>query len=156
MELDAAFHALGYSSAPRKATQELRALFRGQWANGLLPHIVFDPRHSADYMPGPRYWQTWQTTSDAPKTPETRGIVQPPVHATAALMLRDAGQGAGFVLGELLPKLVRWHDYLDASRDPDGDGLVYIRHPWESGMDNSPAWDGVFAAWELHPGDVPP
>ena len=25
--------------------------------------------------------------------------------------------------------------------DPEKTGLVYIRHPWESGLDNSPNWD---------------
>ena len=27
------------------------------------------------------------------------------------------------------------------ARDPEGRGVVAILHPWESGMDNSPAWD---------------
>lgn len=27
------------------------------------------------------------------------------------------------------------------ARDPEGKGVVAILHPWESGMDNSPAWD---------------
>jgi hypothetical protein len=27
------------------------------------------------------------------------------------------------------------------ARDPEKKGVVAILHPWESGMDNSPAWD---------------
>ena len=26
-------------------------------------------------------------------------------------------------------------------RDINNEGLIFIRHPWESGMDNSPIWD---------------
>lgn len=39
-----------------RAQQKLRFLFRGQWANGMVPHIVFseDPR---DYFLGPDFWQ---------------------------------------------------------------------------------------------------
>lgn len=67
------------------------------------------------------------------------GIVQPPVHATAAwLTLQRATDKAAALawLRQLYPKLVAWMDFLYRERDADGDGLVYIRHPWESGMDN--------------------
>ena len=33
---------------------------------------------------------------------------------------------------------------------------MYIRHPWESGMDNSPAWDGPLERIHLTAGMVPP
>ena len=36
---------------------------------------------------------------------------------------------------------MKWHEYLYNERDPFNEGLIYIRHPWESGMDNSPIWD---------------
>ena len=44
-------------------------------------------------------------------------------------------------LRELMPRLVAWHDYLYRERTHDGEGLVEIWHPWESGADNSPLWD---------------
>ncbi|MDQ1432665.1 MAG: hypothetical protein QOF40_3267, partial [Actinomycetota bacterium] len=39
---DSCFTAIGIAryDAPR-AAGELRALFRGQWANGMLPHMIF-------------------------------------------------------------------------------------------------------------------
>jgi hypothetical protein len=45
-------------------------------------------------------------------------------------------------LKRIYPMLLRLHEYLYRERDPDEEGLVYIRHPWESGIDNSPTWDG--------------
>ena len=44
-------------------------------------------------------------------------------------------------LERLYPRLVAWHDWLLTARDLRGRGLVSVVHPWESGMDNSPAWD---------------
>lgn len=139
---DAACIAMGYASwnQPR-AEQELRSLFSGQWRNGLLPHIVFTD--GARYFPGPDFWET-DRSPDAPERPRTSGIVQPPIHASAAwqVYLRgtDRRRAAEF-LEELFPSLRAWHEYLYRERCRNGDGLVEIWHPWESGMDNSPLWD---------------
>jgi hypothetical protein len=53
------------------------------------------------------------------------------------------------------PKLKAWHEYLHRERDPEGEGLVYIRHPWESGMDNSPMWDQIMERLQLRPDQIP-
>jgi hypothetical protein len=66
------------------------------------------------------------------------------VHARAVLAVHEAEPDQEF-LAALYPKLVAWHDYLRTRRDAGGRGLVAIVHPWESGMDNSPAWDGPLA-----------
>lgn len=120
---------------------ELRSLFDGQWRDGLLPHIVFTD--GARYFPGPEFWQT-ERSPDAPGQPRTSGIVQPPIHASAALQVyrlgSDRERGAAF-LEEVLPKLAAWHGYLYRERARTDGGLVEIWHPWESGMDNSPLWD---------------
>jgi glycogen debranching enzyme len=143
---DSACIAVGYSHvAQERAQQELRSLFAGQWRNGLLPHIVFV--EGAHYFPGPEFWQT-ERSADAPSRPRTSGIVQPPVHATAALIVhrhaRDRESATAF-LRELYPKLAAWHEYLYRERDRDGIGLAETWHPWESGMDNSPLWDDALA-----------
>jgi glycogen debranching enzyme len=139
---DAACIAIGYASwNQERAETELRSLFAGQWRDGLLPHIVFTD--GARYFPGPEFWQT-ERSPDAPEQPRTSGIVQPPIHASAALQVyrlsSDRGRGAVF-LEELLPKLAAWHEYLYRERARTDGGLVEIWHPWESGMDNSPLWD---------------
>lgn len=152
---DSAFVAIGNAplNAPR-ARIELRSLFAGEWRNGLLPHIVFAPgMPDSAYFPGAGRWDTARSP-DAPRQPRTSGIVQPPVHATAVWQVHDAAPDPGF-LREMLEPLVAWHDYLHRARDLRGDGLVAIHHPWESGMDNSPAWDAALAAISIPPGAVP-
>jgi hypothetical protein len=143
---DSACIAIGYARRNQaRAQAELRSLFAGQWADGLLPHIRF--ADNARYFPGPEFWQTHRSPS-APQHPQTSGIVQPPVHATAVWHVyrraRDGDQAKAF-LRERMPGLVRWHEYLYRERTRGDDGLVEIWHPWESGMDNSPLWDEALA-----------
>jgi glycogen debranching enzyme len=139
---DAACIAIGYASwNQERAETELRSLFSGQWRDGLLPHIVFTD--GARYFPGPEFWQT-ERSPDAPHQPRTSGIVQPPIHASAALQvyrLASDRERAAVFLEEVLPKLAAWHGYLYRERARTEGGLVEIWHPWESGMDNSPLWD---------------
>jgi glycogen debranching enzyme len=152
---DSAFTAIGWSHVQwERAATELRTLFAAQWPNGMLPHIVFHDG-AADYFPGPEVWDT----PHAFGRPRTSGIVQPPVHATAARMVADrapTAQAARAFLAELFEPLGAWHDYLYRERDLDGEGLVAMRHPWESGQDDSPAWDGALAAIPLDPSGVSP
>ncbi|MDG4801291.1 hypothetical protein [Micromonospora sp. WMMD980] len=49
-------------------------------------------------------------------------------------------------LRRLYPRLVAQQRYLTGRRDIGGGGLAAIVHPWESGLDNSPAWDTPLAA----------
>jgi hypothetical protein len=154
---DSAFIAIGYSHYDQeRATTELRHLFEAQWKNGLLPQIVFNP-HFGRYFPGIDFWHAFESPN-APTQVRTSGIVQPPVHATAALRVYERAQddsGARAFLEYAFPKLVAWHEYLYRERDPEGEGLVYIRHPWESGMDNSPMWDSIMERLQLRPTQVP-
>jgi hypothetical protein len=141
---DSAFIACGLSHcAQRRAQSELHSLFGGQWADGRVPHIVFQPGVPQDaYFPGPDVWCARRAGSGTPV--ETSGIVQPPVHAVAVLsVLRNARdpEAARAFARRMYPRLVAQDDYLRASRVVDGLGLAAIVHPWESGMDNSPAWD---------------
>ena len=88
----------------------------------------------------------------------TSGVVQPPLHASAALCVyrRASNAEGGLVfLEEMYPRLVAWHEYLYRERDPEGEGLAYIRHPWESGMDNSPMWDAILQRMQLRPDQIP-
>jgi hypothetical protein len=155
---DSAFIAIGNAErASDRARAELDALFDAQWANGLVPHIVFRP-DTAAYFPGPETWRT-DVSPHAPRERRTSGIVQPPVHATAAWRVHELApdrEASREWLARLFPRLAAWHGYLYRDRDPEEDGLVAIRHPWESGMDDSPAWDAPLAAIELEPGAVPP
>ena len=153
---DAACIAMGYASwNQERAETELRSLFSGQWRNGLLPHIVFTD--GARYFPGPEFWQT-ERSPDAPESPKTSGIVQPPIHATSALQvyrLATDRKRASLFLEEFLPKLAAWHAYLYRERARRDGGLVEIWHPWESGMDNSPLWDAALERISFDAGMLP-
>ncbi len=154
---DAAFIALAYAHyAPERARQELLSLFRGQWANGMLPHVVYH-EPSESYFPNAAFWQT-ECCPYAPQNPPTTGLIQPPFHATAArhvyLCGPDPQESLAF-LEKIYPKLRAWHEYLYRERDPGGEGLIYIRHPWESGQDNSPIWDRVLARIRPTPDQIP-
>jgi hypothetical protein len=110
-----------------------------------------------NYFPGPNFWHA-KESPDAPEHYETSGVVQPPVHATAALNIYlHAGDEtkARTFLEYAFSKLSAWHDYLYRERDPEGEGLVYIRHPWESGMDNSPVWDHIMQRLHLGSDQIP-
>jgi hypothetical protein len=142
---DAAFIAIGRSWLDQaRAEQELASLLAGQWANGMVPHIVFEPTVAGDaYFPGPDFWDAGRATG-RPDGPRTSGITQPPLHARAALEVYqhapDRAAARAF-LERLYPKLAAQHDYLARHRDLTGHGLAAIVHPWESGTDNSPLWD---------------
>jgi len=153
---DSAFIAMGYVHVDlSRAEQELRTLFEGQWTNGMLPHMIFDP-HATNYQDRLEFWETWRS-SLAPRHRQTSGIVQPPVHATAILHIYHHAQDrarARVFLAEMFPHLKAWHAYLYRERDPQGEGLVYIQHPWES-LDNSPVWDPILQRIHLRPDEVP-
>lgn len=149
---DSGFIALGLAwSHPPRALEEVRSMFRGQWSNGLLPHINFH-KPNPDYFPGPDVWQTAAVPA-APRDLATSGITQPPVFAFVLerLLTTPAAQLPGWpeFLAELYPKILAFHRYLYTRRDPHGEGLVYIQHNWESGTDNSPAWDAVLDAIDV-------
>lgn len=140
---DSGFIALGYSRyRPERAVTELQTLFEAQWSNGMLPHIVFSNRATPDhYFPGASFWRT-ELTPHAPRAVSTSGITQPPVHGFVLLRLLERGLDREFVKS-LCQKILALHRYLYQERDPQRTGLVYIRHPWESGTANAPTWRRV-------------
>ncbi|MFI2757723.1 MGH1-like glycoside hydrolase domain-containing protein [Streptomyces echinatus] len=149
---DSAFIAIGLRHvSPLRAQTELETLFTAQWADGRVPHIVFNPSVPLDaYFPSPDFWRssTAGRTAGAPRTVQTSGIVQPPVHALAAWLVHRAdpalSRSRGF-LARMYPRLAAWHRYLLHRRDLGGAGLAGVVHPWEQGMDNSPCWDAPLA-----------
>ena len=139
---------------PDRALRELETLFAAQWRDGRVPHIVYDPSAPPDaYFPGPDRWACAAITDVACATPATSGLVQPPVHAIGLWRIwqRVAQNGQAPDAPErsrieaLYRRMLDWHRYLAAHRDPDGSGLLTIYHPWESGTDNSPRWDPPLA-----------
>jgi glycogen debranching enzyme len=138
---DSALIALGLAHVdPARGRTEVRSLLRGQWDDGMVPHIVFH-EPDAGYSPGPELWDS-AACAGAPSVP-TSGITQPPVLATAVRALHEADPDRGF-LEEVVPALESWHRWLHSERVLDGSALVAILHPWES-ADNSPRFDAALA-----------
>lgn len=149
---DSAFIAIGLRHiSPLRAQTELETLLAAQWDDGRVPHIVFNPSVPLDaYFPSPDFWRssTAGRAAGAPRTVQTSGIVQPPVHALAAWLVHRADPGLSRARGfltRMYPRLAAWHRYLLHRRDLGGAGLASVVHPWEQGMDNSPCWDAPLA-----------
>jgi hypothetical protein len=143
---DSGFIAMGLRHlSPRRAGQELDSLLAGQWADGRIPQIIFDPHRDQEYSPGAAFWRS-ELLEASPDDVLTAGLVQPPNHAWAVWKIHvadpDESRRRRF-LERAYPRLVAWHEYLLTRRDRGGNGLSCIVHPWESGTDNSPLWDGV-------------
>ncbi len=149
---DSGFIAIGYSHYNQKrAEMELLSLFNAQWPNGMLPQIVFNPESLGNYFPEPDFWQ-------APEGRLTSGITMPPLHAIACLHILENAQDqkeASSFLRKVFPHLLGSHRYFYEYRDPNNEGLVYIRHPWESGIDNSPNWDAPLKAIKIDKSKLP-
>jgi len=138
---DSAFVAMGWQTFDEPAAwREVKSLLKGQWDDGMVPHIVFHAP-SDQYFPGPDVWGTRHV-------PPTSGITQPPVLASAVARLVATARDKGLAEAKaaaIYPHLLANHRWWSRARDPHQTGLVAVLHPWETGMDNSPAWDTAFA-----------
>lgn len=140
---DSCFHTIGLSYFNiNRGISEMKNLFKSQWKNGMIPHIVFD-NNSNSYFPSSDFYEI-DRSDNSPIGIDTSGITQPPVHAIACYYLyqnnADKNNGKKF-LRDIYKNLINFHRYLAYNRDPENSGLITIFHPWESGTDNSPIWD---------------
>ncbi len=136
---DSVFAALGFAEHDMdRAWSEIETLFRGQWPNGMVPHILF---HQVDpgYFPGP---DVWGGVGPIPSS----GISQPPIAGTFVRWLLDRNPGAQPRARALFKPLMDWHRWFMTWRNEGG--AIVVTHPWETGRDNCPDWDGPFAAIE--------
>ena len=140
---DSAFVAIGLAGVdPDAAKAEIETLLSAQWDNGMLPQIVFWA-DAEGYFPGPDEWDAG--TDDV----ATSGISQPPVVVPAARRVYEATGDEAF-RDRVLPTLAAHHAWWRRERSTDG--VVSTRHPWETGMDDSPAWRPVLERFD--PGTV--
>ena len=138
---DSGFVAMGWATFDEaRGFREIERLLEGQWEDGLVPQIVFHAP-SDDYFPGPAVW-------GIRRTPPTSGITQPPILVTAVRRMWDRARDRAAAEAQVAaqyPRLLASHRWWQRARDPAGTGLVTTLHPWETGMDNSPAWDTALA-----------
>lgn len=137
---DSCFIAIGQRHYDvERAKQEILGLFRGQWTNGMVPHIIVAPGQKEYHHMG--IWRSW-VSPFAPEEVSTSGITQPPMLAEAVVRI-----GEKMSLPErrswyrqVWPELLHYHQWLYTDRDPHNEGLVLQIHPWETGLDTTPPW----------------
>jgi putative isomerase len=122
---DSAMHALAYRHVdPELARNQIRAMIDCQLPDGMLPDAVYD--------------EGVITEIDHPIYAE---VTKPPILAWAALKLHETDPDLDF-LQEIYVPLVRWNAWWFSMNDDDVDGLAQYNHPYSSGLDDSPLWDG--------------
>lgn len=137
---DSCFIAIGLRhSNPERAAKEIANLVHGQWANGMIPHMIFNKDRK--YRLERESWRSWLSPF-APDKLSTSGITQPPMLADAVVKVgakMNATERREFYHYMYEP-LVAYHTWLYAERDPHNEGLTLQIHPNEVGMDNTPPW----------------
>ena len=118
------------------AKRNLRSLFAMQEANGFVGHMVFWkkvlPTRLSDVIQARPTWQSLR--------PHMSALIQPPFAAQALHTLYESC-GDRVYLGEMYARVRRHHEWLAKNRDFDGDGLLTIISPFESGMDWKASYD---------------
>ena len=134
---DSGFISLGYSYFDIKlALEEIKTLLKGQWKDGMVPHILFHDLNT-NYYPNHSVWACGN------KIPSS-GITQPPILSIILKKILDKNKISKkqkLEVKKIIKKIKKFHEWLIKFRDPNNTGLVSILHPWESGYDNSPLWD---------------
>jgi hypothetical protein len=67
-----------------RAKKEIESLLAGQWANGMLPHIIFNDGKA--WKLDREMWQSWMSPF-SPDSVSTSGITQPPMIAEAVWLI---------------------------------------------------------------------
>jgi hypothetical protein len=122
---DSCFHAIAWSRlGDPRCVAELESVFSLQLADGFVPHMGFqtDPKRSL------RLWHVLGRSD----------ITQPPMYGHALGVLAERG----FPVGHLYGSASRGLRYLFEHRRDRRSGLIRVVHPWETGCDDSPRWDG--------------
>jgi glycogen debranching enzyme len=124
---DSCFHAIVLSSLePEAAKDELRSLLVKQFANGMIPHIIY-------WQPGILHKYEWGKNG-------TSSITQPPMLAFAVWRIYEATQDKDF-LTEMQSPLKAFYRYIIEERDRRRHHIISLINPDESGEDNSPRFD---------------
>ncbi len=126
---DSCFTAIAWRHFdPARSRRELESLLAAQRADGFIGHTIFWNTP----LTGRRRFTYNVTSANATMT----ASIQPPVLAWAwRIAVGDPAE---------VPAIASHYDWLAANRDLDGDGLVWIVQPDESGLDASPQFDAIW------------
>jgi hypothetical protein len=111
-----------------RARAELETLLRGGREDGFIGHTIFWDRPVS--LLRSAFYNVRSRSSPSTET------IQPPL----------LGWAWRIAVGDpaVEPRILAHHDWLVANRDLDGDGLLWIVQPDESGLDSSPKFDPVW------------
>jgi hypothetical protein len=116
-----------------RSRSELESLLRAAGEDGFIGHVTFwDQPLSVKRR---TYYNVDRRSSPMTST------IQPPLLAWAWRI------AVGDPASE--PRIARHHEWLRANRDLEGDGLLWLIQPDESGLDSSPKFDPVWG-WRSH------
>lgn len=143
---DSAFHVVVWAALdrPERAHTELATIFATATPAGFVPHMGYhlDPEASVGF------WGRRGASS----------ITQPPMYGHAVAELTRAGIAVDPAVVDAARRGLLW--LVDHRRQPDG--TIAVVHPWETGMDDSPRWDGALGserpwtaeAWRRRKGEL--
>ncbi|HEV3128543.1 MAG TPA: hypothetical protein VGY32_06150 [Solirubrobacteraceae bacterium] len=113
---------------PARSRRELETLLAAQREDGFIGHTIF-------WGGPPRDVRRFTYNILSPNATMTASI-QPPVLAWAwRIAVGDPAE---------VPGIIRYHEWLRANRDLEGDGLIWIVQPDESGLDASTQFDAIW------------
>ena len=138
---DSCFHAIVWRRfAPERSRRELESLLASQYPDGFIGHTIF-----------------WNTPLFGVRK-HTYNVVSAQARTTASIQPPALAWAWQIAVGDprLEPRIAAHHDWLERHRDLEGDGLLWIVQPDESGLDASTMFDAVWG-WHAHdlPGYVP-
>ncbi len=137
---DTCFHVFTFSALGEHdmAKEHLHSLFALQEEDGFVGHMLYWKR----LMPG-RSTDLFQLKPSLGRRffrEHMSALIQPPLVAQAvAKVFQNSGDRK--FLEEMLPKLKKYFDWAARNRDFEGDGLITIISPFESGIDFKPTFD---------------
>lgn len=122
-----------------RAEKEMLSLLSYQWNNGLLPSVIYNNFELNN-------WELEKYGNNFTRFYNTDGLISQPLHADVCLKIYEIGidkvEGK-FFLDRVYKNLILWHKYLYKNRDINNEGLIFLIHPDESIMSNSPMWDNI-------------
>lgn len=120
---DQFFHALAYRHLnTRLAEDQIRIVLDHQRADGMLPDAIHDEGLVIRLT-----------------APVEADVTKPPLATWAAMKIFEVSHHHDF-LEEVYEPLTRWNDWW-LQHNNDERGLCIYRHPFSSGLDDSPLWD---------------
>lgn len=120
---DQFFHAIAYRYVDtRLAEDQIRILIDHQQPNGMIPDAIHDEGLVTHLL-----------------QPVDADVTKPPLISWTVLKLYEKSGHTDF-LEETFEPLKRWNDWW-FNENVDAHGLAVYRHPFSSGLDDSPLWD---------------